>query len=118
MKQFGELACHAGRHPTWPFVFNPYDQRPTHLLGKGLFNAILGAFPQSCDFALDHLFTGLIDALEKLPMGSTECVRTIGGWEREEYNTQRRECEDWRAAAKAAQGTAAMLKKILEELEE
>lgn len=29
-----------------------------------------------------------------------------------------RECEDWRAAAKAAQGTAAMLKKILEELEE
>lgn len=37
MKQFGELACHAGRHPTWPFVFNPYDQRPTHLLGKGLF---------------------------------------------------------------------------------
>jgi len=41
-----------------------------------------------------------------------------GGWEREEYNTQRRECEDWRAAAKAAQGTAAMLKKILEELEE
>jgi len=37
---------------------------------------------------------------------------------RDTASGRRRECEDWRAAAKAAQGTAAMLKKILEELEE
>lgn len=116
---FGALKSHKGRHPMWPYLFNPYNRnRPTHLLDKKLFNTMIGVFPHDCGLVLDHLFIGCIDAPEFIPMGSTECIRTVGGYEREEYRNLPRGTEDWKARAKAEYETAKMLKKMLDELED
>lgn len=118
MDAFGTLVAHTGRHPTWPHRFNPYGRnRPSHKLDGALFDALLSGDPATCDLAVDSLFTGCINAPEDIPMGSTERVRTVGGYEREAYNTQPRGSECWRRRAVANFAFAKLLREILDEQE-
>lgn len=57
---------------------------------------------------------GCLDAPNEVPDGSTLCVRTIGGFEREEYNRMDREQTNWKAAQVASYEWAQILKEILE----
>lgn len=113
-------ATHAKAHPTWGHRWDEYAARQYigHRLHKQYFEMLMG-----CDgegralHSVDYEGSGCLDAPEVLPAGSTLCVRTIGGWEREEYNTIWRGQEDWRERERAEIATAKMLKKILEETE-
>ena len=119
--KFGELKVHKrAPHPTFPHTFNPYGNSrwPTHRMDDRQFRAILDAYPMSCELALAHLFTGLIDAPDDIPMGATERISTCGGFEREEYMNLPRGTEDWKVRAKASAEVAEMIKKILKEIDE
>lgn len=109
---------HEGMHPTWCDRWNPYKARATNTtdLDEYTFNKLVGwRHEEYIDPTL--LTCYCLDAPEFIPAGSTLCVKTIGGWEREEYNRIYREATDWKAEAKATYEVAQMLKKILEENE-
>lgn len=60
---------------------------------------------------------GCLDAQDEIPLGATAGVRTIGGWDREEYLRLDRECPSWAAHMEALNETADILKQILSEAE-
>lgn len=119
LRGFGKLKVNDTRHPLWGHTFNPYDKnRPSHYLDKSLFDSFCKSFPHDATLAIDAMFIGLIDAPDVIPMGSTECIRTCGGFEREEYRNERRGCTDWKASAVASNEVAEMIKQILSDLDD
>ena len=67
---------------------------------------------------LPSLFmTGCLDAPMEIPCGSTQCIRTVGGYEREEYTRMPRGVDNWKARAKAEAEVAKWLTKILSEMD-
>lgn len=116
LKTFGTLGVHDGKHPIWGDKFNPYSQRVfTPALNEPYFQMLLDSHPQQCGLAIDHCFTGCLDAPDYIPGGSTERIFTIGGYEREEYNKLYRECDDIKARQRSQAEVAKMLKELLAE---
>lgn len=69
------------------------------------------------DGQYDCWMPGCLDAPDEIPLGATASVRTIGGWDREEYLRLDRECGSWNDHMAATYATADMLKQILAEAE-
>lgn len=105
-------------HAMWADRWNPYKDRATFtpILDKTTFNTMLGN-GRTVDVDPNLLLCYCLDAPRDIPAGSTLCVTTIGGYEREEYNKMPREQNDWKAAARASNEVAQVLKKILSETE-
>jgi hypothetical protein len=70
------------------------------------------------DGQYDCWMPGCLDAPDEIPLGATASVRTIGGWDREEYLRVNRECTDWGAHLRAEYEVAELCKQVLAELEE
>ncbi len=107
---------HATMGEHWPHRWNPYAsrERATHRLADSYFRAGLSNAQFECDL---NLHMGCLDAPDEIPMGSTLCVHTVAGFDREAYNLQRRGCEDWRAVMRAKRAAARMIREILREAE-
>ena len=107
-------AMHDKLHPMKVHRWNPYKDREYvgHILDQPYFNAM-----NSGDHDLDSRGHGCVDAPDDIPCGSTLCIRTIGGWDREQYNLRDRECEDWLADERAIAETAEMIRGILAEID-
>lgn len=98
--------------------WNPYSHRQYigHRMHKAYFDMLLTCADNGESLhSVDYEGHGCLDAPDEIPCGSTLCIHTIGGWDREAYNRQERECVDWRSAARAEAELAAMLTQILEE---
>lgn len=116
LKTFGTLAVNENKHPIWGDKFNPYANRAfTPALDKAYFEMLLESHPHQCGLAIEHCFTGCLDAPDYIPGGSTECIHTIGGFEREEYTKLNRECDDIKAAQRSQAEVAKLLKELLAE---
>lgn len=114
-RRFGDLPCHDYRHPLTVDKWNPYQHRcHTPMLDDRVFNG-LNFMHGGVHTTPDFCFMGCLDAPEDIPMGSTLGVRTLGDYDREEYNRLPRECTDWRARYRAQIEVGKMLKQILEE---
>lgn len=119
LRRFGTLKVHADKHPMFADKFNPYSNRDfTPALDETYFKALLDSNPDHCGLAIDHCFTGCLDAPEYIPGGSSERIQTIGGYEREEYTKLHRECDDIVAMQQAQAETAKMLKEILASIDD
>ena len=105
-------------HACWPHKWDPYKQR----------DEVMFKFDKRITDTLLHVngwvpgqyecwATGCLDAPEAIPLGGTSCIKTIGGFEREEYMTLRREWESLAQYQRASSKTAAMLKRILDEVD-
>lgn len=104
----------------WADRWNPYAKRQYigHQMHKAYFEMLLACTDDGKALhSVDYEGHGCLDAPEEIPCGSTLCINTVGGWQREEYNRHWRECDDWKAAARASYETALMIKKILEGVE-
>lgn len=113
-------STHDKHHPNWGHRWNPYHERDTrtHLLDNTTFKLLLG---NECpkDYVSPDLFmTGCLDAPNDTPLGGTSSVRTIGGYDREEYMTLGREWDSLTQYEQASARTAAMLKQILSEIDD
>lgn len=116
--EFGHLVQNSKRNHLYGHVFDPYSRRRyTPALDKRLFNEMRDTFPNECGFVFDSFFAGCLDAPEEIPMGSTLGIRTIGGWDREEYNNLPRGTEDYKHHTMAADEVAKLLKSLLAELD-
>lgn len=109
-------------HSNWPDTWSPYRQRDTctPLLDDKTFNILLdvGASRTGHSAVLPSLFmTGCLDAPLEIPCGSTQCIRTVGGYEREEYTRMPRGVDDWKARARAETEVAKWLAEILSEVD-
>ena len=116
--EFGHLAQNSKRHPLHGHVFDPYsNRRYTPALDKQLFAEMCDAFPNGCSIVFDYFFAGCLDAPDKIPMGSTLGIRTVGGWDREEYNNLPRGTDDLKQHNMSADEVAKLLKTLLAELD-
>ena len=105
---------HDRMHPMWPDRWDPYRQRDyvVHLIDPTITNRLWQA-----NFCVELFTTGCLDAPEEIPLGATECMRTIGGFQREGYLRLGREWATWDQYLHASHGTAEMLKEILREVD-
>lgn len=103
-------------HGMWADKWDPYRARGTFYpdIDESTFDALLGRSAEG-DIDPDLLLCYCLDAPRDIPAGSTQCVRTLGDYDREEYNRIPREQTDWKAAARSEIATVAMLDEILEE---
>jgi len=110
-------AMHAKLRPGTTDCWDPYKERQYvgHLLGDDYFNVVNSDWSQ--DPEIDYMGHGCLDAPDEIPCGSTLCVTTVGGWQREAYNRQWRECDDWKAAARAEVETAEMIRGLPAEID-
>lgn len=120
MKHFYDLDVHEGKHSLYVHKWNPYWLRAhTPLLDWRWFNAhnvmdaaeLVHTIPELC-------FMGCLDAPWDIPLGATARVKTVDGWEREEYLHAPRDCTDWNRRMWATAETAVMLRQILKETED
>ena len=103
------------QHPNWPDRWSPYTDR--QYIGHDMYDPYFNALLDDPFVDVDYEGHGCLDAPRELPCGSTLCIRTVGGWIREEYNRRDRECVDYKADDLARVGTAKMIKKILAEVD-
>lgn len=90
-------STHARANPLCCDRWDPYAARVSlPSLDQTHFNAIL-----ACDrhgnslHCVDSLFDGCLDAPDEIPCGSTLCVATVGGWQREHYHCPPRWVDDY-----------------------
>jgi hypothetical protein len=111
---------HRGKNPLTVDRWDPYRQRDSFTpdLDDGTFKMLCGGrYPE--EFIEPSLFIhGCLDAPRDVPLGSTKCVTTLGGWCKESYSVMPRECHDYKAWERADELTSRMLKQILEETED
>lgn len=108
-------------HGNWADRWNHYRERQrTYMLDRRHFEAmIVDAWPDGrCVHDVGCLFDGSLDAPEYIPGGSTESIRTIGGYERENYHRLPRWCDDFSAYQRASSEMAGMLAKILSDTDD
>jgi hypothetical protein len=106
---------HAKLHPCCIDTWDPYKARAsfTPILDDGVFDTLNHA-----GISPSLYVEGCLDAPNEIPCGSTKNFMCLGGFVREQYNTQRRGCTDWKAAERAHLEVSKMLKEILEGVEE
>lgn len=116
-EKFGVLHV-AARRQNFYQCFNPYkERRAVNELDDVVFSNLCRISLGEAAVIFDHIFTGCLDAPEMIPMGSTQCINTIGGFQREEYNALPRGTENYTAYTQACAKTAEILWEILVEAE-
>lgn len=118
MKEFYNLTAHEKQPHQFPHWFNPYKERCfTPNLSEQFFKAQNFMDENGVHTTPDFAFMGCIDAPNNIPLGATARIKTVGGWEREEYLHLSRECSNWNHHIAATNRVAEMLKKILSDLD-
>lgn len=110
--KFGVLHV-AARRQNFYQCFDPYrDRRAVTELDDVVFNNLCRISPGEEAVIFDHIFTGCLDAPEMIPMGSTQRINTLDGFQREEYSALPRGTEDYAAYVQTCMEANEMLRKI------
>lgn len=108
-------STHTNRPSHYNDRWDPYRERDemSSVDFDDSFNrGLMGPGPEE-EFHNPDLLLNCLDAPDRLPLGGTRNIFTLGGWHREDYLKTFRDCDSWEDMERAEYETSQMLKEIM-----